>query len=96
MQRYPFIILSESETPNECPVTHPYAFKQGRNCCKYDTEDDHTSFFRHPHPDSTCNGGNISIYSNCCKDAAFVRCTDGRFCTNGNENGGEFSINIYC
>ena len=101
-----FILISESETPNECPLTHPYAFKQGRNCCKTNKEDEHpngeyacttrgSSLFRHPHCDSTCDGGEISIYSNCCENGAFVRCTDGKFCTNGNENKGKsFSIDI--
>ena len=96
-----FLSIVEAETPNECPVTHPYAFKQGRNCCKTEKEDNHfgntnseypcpssTSFFRHPHCDTTCDGGVLSVYSNCCENGAFVRCDDGKFCTNGNENGG--------
>ena len=47
-----------------------------------------TGFFRHPHCDSTCDGGELTIFSNCCENGAFYRCDDGNLCINGNENKG--------
>ena len=80
-------------------MTHPYAFKQGRNCCKTKKEDNHVAnlpvcsstspFFRHPHCDSTCDGSELSLYSNCCEDGAFLRCPDGKLCNDGNIEGGK-------
>ena len=94
---YFHFLLEGVETPTKCPLTHPYAFKQGRNCCKTNMEDTHidgqngiSCNARHPHCDSTCNGSELSLYSNCCEDGAFVRCPDGKLCENGNENMGEF------
>ena len=54
-----------------------------------------SDFFRHPHCDSTCDGGELSIYSNCCENGAFYRCDDGNLCINGNENKGIFSAAIF-
>ena len=48
-------------------------------------------FFRHPHCDSTCDGLELSIYSNCCENGAFYPCDDGNLCINGNTNKGIFS-----
>ena len=93
-----------------CPLTHPYAFKQGRNCCKTKKEDSHpnsdyscapgSSLFYHPHCDSTCDGSELSLYSNCCEDGAFLRCPDGKLCDDGNVEGGiwrhySFVPNLY-
>ena len=85
------VLIVETTTPIECPVNYPYVFKQGRNCCKTNKEDDQTTFFRHPHPDSTCDGGELSVYSNCCEDGAFFRCPDGNLCIN-RKNKGSFYI----
>ena len=89
-----------------CPLTHPYAFKQGRNCCKTKMEDNHQTNSqyapfcapqssshqsrqsRHPHCDSTCDGSELSLYSNCCENGAFIRCPDGKLCDDGNIEGG--------
>ena len=91
-----FFFLEGAETPIECPLTHPYVFKQGRNCCKTNKEGTHIDGengincnARHPHCDVTCDGSDISIYSNCCENEAFVRCPDGKLCENGNENKGK-------
>ena len=95
------IFISELDPPIECPATNPYAFKQGRQCCKTKKEDtgpgqgfschyDRSSPFlraimtRHPHCDSSCDGGALSVYSNCCEDGAFVDCPDGKLCIDGN------------
>ena len=95
------LFYADTKESIECPVTHPYAFKQGRNCCKTNKEDAHpndqfecNSFFRHPHCDVTCDGSDISIHSNCCENEAFVRCAEGKFCINGNENGGKLSTRM--
>ena len=80
--------ITEIEMPIKCPATHPYAFKQGRNCCKTRKEDDHNSpprFVRHPHRDETCDGGELSIYSNCCENEAFIRCSDGKLCIDSDD-----------
>ena len=53
-----------------------------------------SGFFRHPHcgsdgkTDSTCDGGELTKYSNCCENGAFYRCDDGNLCVDGNENKG--------
>ena len=95
----------ETEPPIECPSTNPYAFKQGRNCCKTKKEDDHHMKKkrrsdlspRHPHYDSSCDGGDLSITSNCCENGAVVVCPDGKLCIDRNENGGNkcFCYQIY-
>ena len=80
--------------PIKCPVTHPYVFKQGRNCCKTNVEDSDggegftcsSDFFRHPHCDSTCDGGELSINSNCCQNGPFYRCDDGNNICDGDDN----------
>ena len=95
-----YLLIKETTTPIECPVNYPFVFKQGRNCCKTNKEDTATGqgftcngFFRHPHCDSTCDGGPLSMYSNCCENGAFLRCPEGKLCIDGNENKGT-SLNM--
>ena len=96
------INITETPTTIKCPVTHPYVFNKGRDCCKTNVEGTDggiegvtcDGFFRHPHCDSTCDGLELSIYSNCCENGAFYPCDDGNLCINGNTNKGIFSGDI--
>ena len=96
----------DSEAPIECPVTHPYAFELGKSCCKTKYEDDPENqgdrfsnytcsnsfvYATAPQCDATCDGSELSIYSNCCEDDAVLECPDGNLCIDGNENKGIFT-----
>jgi len=51
----------------ECPDGHHFAYYNGEYCCKYNQEKIYGN-------DESCDGGEISISSTCCKDDAHVRC----------------------
>ena len=97
-----FILIIESSTTIQCPVNYPFAFGGGKQCCKTQKEDtkesqgfDCSVFLRHPHCDSTCDGGDLTIYSNCCENAAYFECPEGRLCINGNEEYGIFFVDTF-
>ena len=86
----------ETVEKSSCPVTHPYAFSNGRECCKTQLEENGVarSLYaqsRHPHNDATCDGSVLSIDSNCCENGAMIRCPAfsayGVSCTNGDPTG---------
>lgn len=89
-----YICISESETPIECPATNPYSFKQGRACCKNKKEDVGDCNSRPC--DSTCDGGDLSIASNCCENGASLPCPDGKLCIDGDVFGGRNYSQFIC
>ena len=54
-----------------CPKSHPFAYSEGKYCCKHGIEKNYA-----PHGDK-CDGGTISIHSTCCKDDEYVDCLSG-------------------
>ena len=54
-----------------CLESHPFAFNQGKHCCKHGIEKSYA-----PHGDK-CDGGTISIHSTCCKDDEYADCLNG-------------------
>ena len=59
--------------PVKCPSDHPYAFKNGLQCCKTNKESkghivDNGEIF------GSCDGIKFSRESPCCKDNEYVRC----------------------
>ena len=86
----------ETVDKNSCPLTHPYAFSEGRECCKTGREANGVARSlsaqpRHPHNDETCDGSVLLISSNCCEEGAMLRCpsfsTNNIPCTNGDPTG---------
>ena len=58
-----------SETFNECPQTHPYAFFGYNRCCTKIIEKEYDERLSQ----DQCNGGDLEIYSLCCK-GEFIEC----------------------
>ena len=58
-----------SLAPNQCPPEHPFVYRSGEYCCKYDKEggDGSVDGWR-------CDGSKISIDSSCCYEGKWVRC----------------------
>ena len=54
---------------NECPLTHPYAYRNGRYCCE--TPYEHN---RHNNQGEQCDGGLLTYNSACCADDKYVSC----------------------
>lgn len=52
-----------------CPVTHPFAYHNGKWCCQTDKD---------------CNGGKISSSSKCCQHSAYKQCP-GTKCKNNED-----------
>ena len=72
-----FILIYILE-PEKCPATHPYAYLDGKYCCQYGIENIAAA------DGETCDGGQISLSSSCCKDDAFTKCPSGG-CTNSSK-----------
>ena len=53
-----------------CPISHPYAFSRGSRCCANNVEDTDVATYG-----ERCDGGDISIFSECCKDGNEISCT---------------------
>ena len=58
----------------------------GRACCKTKKEDVANCTSRPC--DSDCDGGDLSIVSNCCENDASIPCPDGKLCIDGAVFGG--------
>ena len=82
-----------SRKVSHCPVTHPFAFDYGTQCCKTNRENAHHSYHDQVH-DSTCDGGELSQFSTCCENDAISRCKGEFVCQNGNENYGKSTIRM--
>ena len=54
--------------PEQCPETHPFAYSDGKYCCKYGLEKVYS-----PNGES-CDGGPISLSSSCCQDDLYTDC----------------------
>ena len=54
-----------------CPISHPWAYNNGMNCCKYIEENVDDS------EDETCDGSVISFTSSCCKNDHSTSCPTG-------------------
>ena len=55
-----------------CPISHPYAFSRGNRCCAISEEDNDIVTYG-----ERCDGGDISIFSECCKDRNEISCPSG-------------------
>lgn len=66
--------ICDNYPSQECPVSYPYAYYDGRYCCKYSRENVY-----HPHG-TKCDGGKISLSSTCCEEDASTACPHGGKC----------------
>ena len=60
----------------QCPSSHKWAYYGGRYCCQYDKET------TAPTTTSLCDGGQISLISECCKYHAYTKCPYVDGCVN--------------
>ena len=60
-------------TSTTCPLENPYAYHGGKYCCHYAMEK--SAYEQRTSQDANCDGSEISLASECCKDDHFVPCT---------------------
>ena len=70
----------------QCPSSHKWAYNGGRYCCQYDKEKTAAK------TTSFCDGGQISLISDCCKYDAWIKCPYVDGCVNAGNYKVMFSL----
>ena len=63
------ITYLETKNIPACPKSHPFAYNNGKNCCRTNTKKTHLP------KGSLCDGSRLDITSICCKNDDHVQCT---------------------
>ena len=59
-----------------CPPSNPYVFMWGKYCCSFEEEGYSTENI------DSCNGGELSVNSTCCKSNRHIKCMSDLGCKN--------------
>ena len=82
-----------------CPSSHPYAFNEGKQCCKTSNGIFSNFNFTKSTKDTNATCGPIqrlipSIISTCCENDDFIDCPSGKICVDKELKGNRLIIGV--